>query len=397
VTPETLFNAGGITKLVTAVTALKLAEEGKLDLTLDINKLLVAWKLPSNQFTIGHAVTVRELLSHNAGIDQHFPTAYAPADKVPTLLQMLNGEKPAKSLPIAVTHLPGTEFEYSSAAFSIVQQVLADVVHEPFQEIVQQEVFTPLRMNNSTFTQPKGDAPDPSRATGHAYGESGQLEARAVAFPELASSGLWTTPTDLARLLVALQKSNSGSGLLSPRTYSRLLTPVIGNVGLGVFLAGSGASLRIRVRGSDGMPSDGYAAWLVGYAKEGKGAIVMSNGNGLLVGFSLLRAIAQQYGWREYIPTRTIYNVDPRVFTRYIGKYDLAGDVVNISTDGQTLYGQINDSPKLALLPSSATNYFLNRDLFHEVTVHFVSHSNKLVEEIDFQYPYRSYKALRIH
>lgn len=395
VTPDTLFNAGGITKAITAVVVLRVFDKRHFSLDDNVNKYLKRWKLPDNQFTVSHPVTVRELLSHSSGISGHFPNNYNPAT-APTLLQILEGQSPATSPPIRVTHQPDTDFEYSSAAFSVVQEMLTEVTGKIFSELVRDEVFRPAGMSRSTFVQPQSELPDPERAAGHVAGKTGLLTARITAFPELATSGLWTTPSDLARFVIALQKSGEKGGLLSRSSYQQLLKPVINNVGLGVFVAGSGRALRFRVRGSDGMPSDGFAGWLVGYAEGGKGAVIMSNCNGLKVGFSLLRSIAQQYGWLDYIPVREVFRVDPALFVRYIGRYDLAGDVITISTDGSTLFGQIDDSPKFAFLASSPVDYFLNHDLFHEVTVHFVETSANQVNQIDFQYPYRTFSALRI-
>ncbi|MCA1601500.1 MAG: beta-lactamase family protein, partial [Acidobacteria bacterium] len=68
VTPETLFQAASISKPVAAMAALRLVQQGKLDLDEDVNRRLTSWKLPENEFTSEKKVTVRELLSHSAGL-----------------------------------------------------------------------------------------------------------------------------------------------------------------------------------------------------------------------------------------------------------------------------------------------------------------------------------------
>src|SRR5262249_35327693 len=89
VTTETLFQAGSISKPVAALAALKLVEQGKLSLDEDVNAKLVSWKLPENEFTKDQKVTLRRLLTHNAGLTVHGFPGYAADAPVPTLVQVL--------------------------------------------------------------------------------------------------------------------------------------------------------------------------------------------------------------------------------------------------------------------------------------------------------------------
>jgi len=106
VTNETLFQAGSISKPVAAYGAMKLVEEGKIDLDEDINTYLVSWKLPGNEFTEEKVVTLRHLLSHTGGVTVHGFLGYNTEEDVPTLVQVLNGDGPANSAPILVDKLP---------------------------------------------------------------------------------------------------------------------------------------------------------------------------------------------------------------------------------------------------------------------------------------------------
>lgn len=397
VTPETLFSAGGITKTVTAVTVLRLVQEGKLNLDADVNSILTSWKIPPDQFTEGHPVTLRELLSHSSGFDAHYPDDFDPRGKIPTLLEMLRGEPPSTFRPVHIQFQPGTSFDYSSEAFLVVQQALEDAMHEPFPEIVKQEVLDPAGMTHSTFDQPTASKPDPDRATGYIGGPDGQLQPRIVAFAELGSSGLWTTPSDLARLLINLQQSGQPGSLLSASMYLQMLKPVVNNVGLGIFLGGKGDDLYMRVRGSDGRPNDPFVAWMTGFVHAGQGAVIMANcPNAFTVGFSLLRSVALQYGWRDYVPTKHVIAVNPKIYALYVGKYRLGLNVVTISTDGKTLFGQMDTSPEVPLYPLSNGSFFVNVDLLHEVSIVFMHKPNEPAQEIDLHYPYDSYRAPRI-
>ena len=74
VTPQTLFQAGSISKPVAASGALYLVQQGNLSLDEDVNRKLKSWKVPENEFTKNEKVTLRRLMSHSAGLTVHgFP------------------------------------------------------------------------------------------------------------------------------------------------------------------------------------------------------------------------------------------------------------------------------------------------------------------------------------
>ncbi len=97
---DTIFQAGSISKPVAAMGTLHLVQEGKLSLDADIHTKLTSWKLPASTAAPGAVVTLRELLTHTAGLTVHGFPGYAAGEPVPTLVQVLNGEKPANTEPI---------------------------------------------------------------------------------------------------------------------------------------------------------------------------------------------------------------------------------------------------------------------------------------------------------
>jgi CubicO group peptidase (beta-lactamase class C family) len=107
VTPETLFQAGSISKPVAALAVLQLVQAGKLDLDADVNQYLKRWKIPENNFTKTTKVTLRQLLTHTAGMTVHGFPGYEANAKVPTLVEVLNGEAPANTPKIFVDTAPG--------------------------------------------------------------------------------------------------------------------------------------------------------------------------------------------------------------------------------------------------------------------------------------------------
>jgi len=97
VTPTTLFQAGSISKPVAAMGALALVRRGKLDLDEDVNVKLKTWKIPASDAAKDKKVTLRRLLSHSAGLTVHGFPGYASGEPMPTLVQILDGEKPANT------------------------------------------------------------------------------------------------------------------------------------------------------------------------------------------------------------------------------------------------------------------------------------------------------------
>jgi hypothetical protein len=88
---KTIYQAASLSKLVTALAALRLVDRGVLDLDRDVNDYLTAWRVPENDFKRDHPVTLRQLLSMTAGIGVPGYLGYAPGQKLPTLQQILDG------------------------------------------------------------------------------------------------------------------------------------------------------------------------------------------------------------------------------------------------------------------------------------------------------------------
>jgi CubicO group peptidase (beta-lactamase class C family) len=303
VTPETLFQAGSISKSLAALGALRLVEDGRLQLDADVNTHLRTWKVPENEFTQDRKVTLRAILSHTAGLTVHGFRGYAAGQPVPTLPQVLDGANPANSDPVRVDTVPGTTWRYSGGGYTVAQQLIVDVTGKPFPQFMAETVLAPLGMTRSTYQQPLPQSLAPSAATGH-LPDGHPVPGRWHVYPEMAAAGLWTTPSDLARFAVAVQRSLAGhpDAPLSQSTARLLLTEQKNGNALGVFLEGNGQTLRFGHGGRD----EGFDALLIAYAHVGKGAVVMINANendGTVK--NIVNVIAKRHGWNEGIQPET--------------------------------------------------------------------------------------------
>lgn len=305
VTPNTLFQAGSVSKSVAALGALHLVEVGKLSLDADVNASLKTWQVPDNKFTNKSKVTLRYLLSHSAGFTVHGFPGYATADPIPTLVQVLNGEKPANTEPIRVDREPGSKWQYSGGGYTVMQQLVIDASGQPFQEFMRAEVLEPLGMQASSFNQPLSPQYDNLAASGHCYSRKFvftkdifPISGRWHVYPEMAAGGLWTTPSDLARFALFLRASFAGRNVsvISQALTQEMLTPQKDNDGLGVFVLGQGKTLRFWHSGRN----EGFDTLMAAYVETGDGVIIMINANNDSdAGPQILKAISRAYGWPD--------------------------------------------------------------------------------------------------
>ena len=302
VTPATLFQAGSVSKSVAGFGALQLVEQGKLSLDSDVNTQLHTWKLPETEYTKDKKVTLRRILCHSAGLTVHGFPGYARNVPIPTLVEVLDGVKPANTPAIRADIVPGSRFRYTGGVYTLMQQMMIDATGKPFPEFMRDSVLKPLGMTNSTYEQPLPEKMEPSSAAGY-YATGKPVGGRWHIYPEMAAAGLWTTPTDLARFVVGIQQAFSGSShsLLSQSMARQMLVNQYPSLskddGLGVFLGGSGETLQFSHGGRDA----GFDPFMIGYAKAGKGAVIMMNANddrGTIK--DIVRAIAKEYAWKAF-------------------------------------------------------------------------------------------------
>jgi CubicO group peptidase (beta-lactamase class C family) len=150
---RTLYQAASLSKLVTAVAALRLVRQGRLDLERDVNADLISWRVPESGLTAGHPVTLRGLLSMTGGIGVPGYLGYEPGSSLPNLLQILDGVPPANSPPVRVEYVAGSRYAYSGGGYQIVQALIQDATGRPFADALQELVLRPVGMTDSLFAQ----------------------------------------------------------------------------------------------------------------------------------------------------------------------------------------------------------------------------------------------------
>jgi CubicO group peptidase (beta-lactamase class C family) len=372
---KTLFQAGSISKPVFALAVMRLVQESLLNLDEDIHRYLTSWRVPANE-SWQPKITLRQILSHSAGLTvQGFP-GYQASEPLPTVTQILNGELPANTPEVEVNILPGTQFRYSGGGTTAAQQALVDLLKKPFPQIMRELVLEPLGMTHSTFEQPLPKRWTKSAATAHPR-KGIPLKGKFHTYPEMAAAGLWTTTTDLAKMGVELLKVLNGKkapSLLTKETLEAMLLPQLEGqklgegeyCGLGFFCSGKEDGFSFGHSGGD----EGFVALMQLYKNIGKGAVAMVNSN---EGYPLLdeifRAVAVEYGWPNALPGEKAAISLPNL-SDYVGLYlSETGMRFQVSVMDDYLRLHFGEQPSLPIFPSAELEFFtkaINADIRFE-------------------------------
>ena len=321
ITPETIFQAGEVSRVVATVAALRLVASGRLTLDGDLDTWLKSWRLPAG---FERPVTLRDLLLNTAGFNPSPLPEIAWSEDRPSLLDLLEAKIPgAEHLLLPDTEAAG-ETAPSGVAFAILQKIIEDVTGMLYAHVVEQEVLAPLGLTGSTFDS-KIDPLNPALACCH--DRSGlPVENGKLFHVSDAACGFWTNPSELASLAADLLASarDKGGRLLPAESARMMLSSQLGRKALGLFVDGQGTDVRINIRGR----TTGFTCALEIYPYKGQGAVIMTNSdNGLLLTDEILRALSAVYEWPDFKPLeRTLYRLDPSIYGQYVGRYEVNPD-----------------------------------------------------------------------
>ncbi len=332
VTEATLFQAASISKSLNSLGVLKLVQEKKIDPDADINNYLVSWKFPYDEKSNNKKITTASLLSHTGGLNVHGFPGYARGDTLPTLPQILDGQKPANTEAVRSLSEPGMNVIYSGGGTTITQLIVMDITHQPYDVFMKKNVLDPLGMTVSSFTQPPPARKKNLLATGY-KADGSEVPGKFHIYPEQAAAGLWTNASDLCRYIIETQLSYKGesSMILIPEMTRLRLTPVLGDAALGTFV-------NSRVTGSfkyfnHNGGNEGFSCTSIGCRDSGEGVVIMTNSDNSSILEEIANSVASVYNWKDYyLPEiKEVVNVDKSVLAKYTGKYDLNGTQITIT------------------------------------------------------------------
>jgi len=212
--PETLYRIGSITKVITAVTVFKLAEDGRIDPDQPLVSLVPEFAVRS-RFEHAKPVTPRALLAHHGGM----PSDYLRGmwvdrpDSLAELVQDLHEESLASP--------PETLYKYSNIGYSLLGRAIERVSGESFAAAVRRLLLQPAGMTQTVFAL--NPLTRPCASKGYRNGQ----EAHSPNLRDAPAGGLYSTVLDLVRFLSVLFADGrvGGCQVLKPGTVSSLFTP----------------------------------------------------------------------------------------------------------------------------------------------------------------------------
>lgn len=203
---NTAFSTASISKPITALLCFMLEEKGLINLDTPIDGYLKRWHLPKSKFTENNSPTWRQFLNHTAGTTQSGFADYYEGDTIPTIKESLLGKIPRYDKEIDFLFTPGTSWAYSGGGYVIVQMALEDTFKKPIGELAREYIFAPLGLKNTTMIQPDEKGFPTNVALVHDENEK-VIRTGLPITPQVGASGMWSTPTDLAKIAIEMQNA----------------------------------------------------------------------------------------------------------------------------------------------------------------------------------------------
>lgn len=357
VTVDTRFQAASISKSINSLGLLKLVQQGKINLEADINDYLKTWKFPYDSVSKNKKISLANLLSHTAGLSVHGFGGYTPGDSIPTVVQILDGSRPANSRSVRSLFEPSKRFQYSGGGSTISQLMLMDVTGMRYEDYMKKEVLQPIGMRNSFYNQPP---PAGTKNLATAYNRGVEVKGKYHIYPEQAAAGLWTTPTDLAKYIIESQLEYEGKSskvLSQAMMQTRLTNYIDNNAALGVFLVRNASDTFFNHNGGN----EGFVCTSYGSLSGGNGIVVMINADDFSIINEVMNSVATVYNWKDfYNPVfKKLYVLPKDSLSNYVGKYLLGNDTLSIAVCGENLCIRQNGRPAdgYTMIFSTATEF----------------------------------------
>ena len=253
--------------------------------------------------------------------------------------EILDGKAPANTPAVRSLFEPGLRFQYSGGGTIISQLMITDVTGQRYETFMRDSVLKPLGMVHSYFSAapPAGDQ---LKKIARGYTKEGaEVKATFHVYPEQAPLGLWTTPSDLCRYMIELQKAYQGSSskVLNREMAGLHLTPYIDkSVAMGVF---TDERKGVKYFFHDAA-NEGYRGLYYGTVEGGDGVAICVNSDDGTIILELLNSVASVYNWGGFDKPLSIdpVKLPEAIAQKYPGIYIYDGDIAEITKEADGLY-----------------------------------------------------------
>lgn len=292
---SSLFQACSLSKSITAYAVLDLVAQNKIQLDSPINMYLDSWKINGSPYN--NIVTVRHCLNMTSGLcfgdSGTIFAGYSCEASLPALSEILRGKTPATNPPVKMIFEPGTQYHYSGASYTVLQQLIEDIVKQKFEIYMNDIILPRLGMHNSIYECPLSH--DKHARVMSGYKQDGmQIEGGWNNIVGAASGGLWSCPIDIANFMLFVTKLYAGKSAVFQEMLSAHANT---DYGLGFVIDGSNDSLNFRKNGHNA----GYHNELIMFPNCGKGIVIMTNSAlGISLINELVAFVSQKFSWPKY-------------------------------------------------------------------------------------------------
>lgn len=296
---KSIFQAASLSKPVTFLAALRMHAVGEIDLDKNIEDYLKDYTLPKGKQTEENPVTFRNIFAHTSGISSGGYIGYHRInDVIPTDLDILQGKKGANSPAIKVIEVPNKKLAYSGGAYTLAELALQDYYNKGFSDIMHEWILKPSGMTLSKFTQPIANEDSTKVVKAYTYRGTMVKGGGWRNHPEQAAAGLWSNPTDMAKLLIEIYKGYQGkSTVFSQSDIKKILSHERERHVYGFIVNRTEDDIAITHYGGN----VGYRTGMTISLTTGKGMVYMTNSdNGGTLGNKLLLSASRVYDWKHF-------------------------------------------------------------------------------------------------
>ncbi|MFP3835488.1 serine hydrolase domain-containing protein [Chryseobacterium sp. SIMBA_028] len=325
---NTAFSTASITKPITALLCHILEEKGLIKLDEPIDKYLKRWHLPKSKFTESNSPTWKQFFNHTSGTNQGGFSDYYEGDVIPTIKQSLLGQIPRYDKEIEFLFTPGTDFEYSGGGYVIVQMALEDTFNKSIAELAQEHLFSPLGLKNTTMIQPNEKGFPTNVASVH--DKDGKVIKKGLPItPQIGASGVWSTPTDLAKLSIEIQNAlrNKNNKVISHQVAKKVTEVTALKNAVGGW--GYGWQKSVAYNNYDWLmcngSNTGVGGSILATMEDGNGFVILANGekpNRIPVMNEVRIKLLTLMNWNKKVSNENIQELPLNLKKQLIGTYN---------------------------------------------------------------------------
>jgi len=392
VIPHTFFRAGSISKTLTALAVMQLAEQGKIDIDAPLSRYIPSFSIKS-RFEGDNTITIRHLLSHKSGIMRDYYAGIMGDDLIvyDELLRALAGEY--------LCYAPGRAYKYSNVGYTLLGLVIEKVSGEKFDNYMQKHILKPFGLNQSSFRLTpeiqSNLALGTMRKAFSLVPQAGEFDSSIqvpyLAIRDIPAGGLFSNVLDLAKFIQFLiaDKSELSYHLVSNSTFNEMCTAqfqdapqanlFVSDYGLGVKLNKFYFGRVNDIVYHDGSVN-GFYSILAFSQKQKIGIVIMCNSeSGMFLIYGMVMQALQNFIeaktgekiLRSSKHEETRITVERDELKKYVGWYATIGISVEVYLKGDELSLRTPAAPyELALVPLTEHTFKpIARILFFNIDV----------------------------